>query len=186
MHRWYETGAAPAFRLRAGLGRPAMSMSTRDRPGAVPQPTGGRTFAELYCRRHGIELERYLPVVLHRTLPPLARPWISLIEWLRPEHLAGDYLFIIDVGRSRSYADYEEAVREFHRHGSNRGLWRGLLRLRVSAQRMRSLVREVYVRTEYVYVQIGGDDVAPAIPFIAAEQETPPTAGSAETRTEAG
>lgn len=159
-----------------------MPLSARDRPGVVPQPSGGRTFAELYCRRHGIELERYLPVVLHRTLSPLVRPWISLIEWLRPGHFAGDQLFIIEVGRSRSYADYEEAVRAFHRHGTNRGLWRGLLRLRVSAQRMRSLVREVYVRTEYVYVQAGGDDGVPASSFVTLEQGT----SSGETRTDAG
>lgn len=123
-----------------------------DSHGADDRPV---SFADHYCRRHGIYREGFMLAVLQQTLPPVFSPWFSLILFFRPEYFTADFGFIVAVGRGRRYADYDQAVREFSAHPANRGFLRRWLRLRVSTRRMRRLLREIYVQKFRV---LPGDD----------------------------
>lgn len=98
------------------------------------------TFAQRYCRRRGLAAEAYANAVLDETLYPHAR----LVRWLlRGEALTVDRRFVVNVGQLRQRRDYQDAVREFFMDRDGATWPRRVLRLRISARRMQSLVWEV-------------------------------------------
>ncbi|MCU0792881.1 MAG: hypothetical protein MUE42_08540 [Opitutaceae bacterium] len=100
-----------------------------------------RTFAELYCEQHGLPESDFVQSVWRETLYPHARIIASLIQVLKPRHFAADLEFAHDVGRIRRFRDYATEAEAFAHHPENRGLLRTIFNIRVSARRMRRLVR---------------------------------------------
>jgi hypothetical protein len=100
-----------------------------------------RTFAELYCEQRGLAESEFVQSVWRETLYPHARILASLIQVMKPRHFAADFEFAHDVGLIRRYRDYATEAEAFAHHPENRGIWRTVFNIRVSARRMRRLVR---------------------------------------------
>jgi hypothetical protein len=102
-------------------------------------------FRQIYCSRNGINEADYAEHLLQKALPPHARAFrlFSIVTFQNKNHFRSDFDFINNVGCLRHYSDYSQSVDEFHVHPWNqRTLLRGLLRLRVSTNRVRQIVRE--------------------------------------------
>ncbi len=94
-----------------------------------------RTFAELYCEKHGIPMERYGRSVFNRTLYAHARLLAWLINLVHREYFAPDRDFVEDVGRLRAYHDFIGSGLDFSHHPENRGFLRSVLRVRHASSR---------------------------------------------------
>ena len=102
-------------------------------------------FRQIYCSRNGINEADYAEHLLQKALPVHARAFrlFSIVTFQNKNHFRSDFDFINDVGCLRHYRDYNQSVDEFLVHPWNqRTLLRGLLRLRVSTNRVRQIVRE--------------------------------------------
>ncbi|MDD3180993.1 MAG: hypothetical protein PHQ04_11685 [Opitutaceae bacterium] len=99
-----------------------------------------KTFAELYCERHGIPLERFEQVVFQRCLYPQARLLYPVLRAWGEDYFAPDSEFVHSVGLLRQTAGFREDVSQFFSRRTNRGLMRGTLRLRMSAGRLKKLI----------------------------------------------
>lgn len=102
-----------------------------------------RTFAELYCEMHGLSIDDYARVILRRGLYLHARPLAPLLNLFSSEYFAADRDFVEDVGRLRHYHEFIGCGLDFSHHPENRGFMRSVLRLRVSTEKMRVLVKSV-------------------------------------------
>jgi hypothetical protein len=103
-----------------------------------------KTFAELYCERHGVPRPRYNAVVFRQALFPHARLLLVVVRSLSRLHFLADHEFVEDVGHIKGVGDFSYPLGSFIEHPANRGFLRRVLRLRVSARRMLHLVRSVY------------------------------------------
>jgi hypothetical protein len=123
------------------------------------------SFAEHYCRRHGIYHEGFLLVVLQRTLYPHVRPIFSLMLQMHPQLFSADFDFVVALGRTRSYSDFEFAAQAFCEHPANRGFLRRSLRMRISVRRVRRLLNEIYTRKMFVIPEeiSAGDSLSPFV-----------------------
>jgi hypothetical protein len=101
------------------------------------------TFAELYCARHGLAPDAYQQAVFRRVLYPHARPLAWLLPLLDRDYFAADLDLVRAAGLARKLGEYANDAEEFVHHPANRGALRRVLRLRVSARRLRALLREV-------------------------------------------
>ncbi len=99
------------------------------------------TFAELYCARHGLEPDAYLPTVFRRALYPHTRLVVTWLRLMDSDYFAADYDLVQAAGRIRSLRDYAGDAVEFNHHPANQGVLRRVLRLRVSVRRLRALIR---------------------------------------------
>ena len=102
-------------------------------------------FRQIYCSRNGISVSAYAEHLLQKALPLHARVFrkIPLVSLLNKNYFRPDFDFINDIGCLRHYSDYSQSVDEFHVDPwTKRTLLRGLLRLRVSTNRVRRIVRE--------------------------------------------
>jgi hypothetical protein len=100
-----------------------------------------KTFAELYCERHGIDLDQYAQEVMKRSLYPHARLLAGLVRALWPEHFTADLDFVRSVGRLRRFREFAYESEEFAHHPANRGFWRLTANVRVSSRALRRIVR---------------------------------------------
>jgi hypothetical protein len=102
-----------------------------------------RTFGEIFCERHNLPPESYIPEMLQRTLYPRARMVAPVIRLFAPGFFDADRDFVRAVGLIRRMEDLGDEVTEFHLHPRNRGFLRRALKIRVSCQRMSGVVGEV-------------------------------------------
>jgi len=122
-----------------------------------------RTFAELYCEKHGISIDDYARSVLRKTLYLQARPLAPLINLVHSDYFAPDRDFVEDVGRLRHYHDFIGCGLDFSHHPENRGFMRNVLRLRVSTEKMRVLAKSLLRQKESA--QPDADDKGTIEPF---------------------
>ncbi|MCS6244268.1 MAG: hypothetical protein H2172_10480 [Opitutus sp.] len=102
-------------------------------------------FRQIYCSHNGINEADYVEHLLQKALPLHARVFrkFPLVTLLNKNFFRPDFDFVNDIGCLRHYSDYSQSVDEFHVDPWNkRTLLRGLLRLRVSTNRVRQIVRE--------------------------------------------
>jgi len=102
-----------------------------------------RTFGELFCERYHVPPESYAREMLRRTLYRRARMIAPAIRFFSPNFFDADLDFARGVGLIRRAEDLGGEVTEFHLHPRNRGFLRCGLKLRVSCQRVSSLVGAV-------------------------------------------
>jgi hypothetical protein len=99
------------------------------------------TFRELYCDARRCRREEFVAHVFWRCLERPAVPLALFVGLLRPGYFAADRELILAAGRARTLREINEELADFARDPRNRGFGRGLLRLRVSADRLRRLAR---------------------------------------------
>ncbi len=126
-----------------------------------------KTFAELYCEKHGLRVEKYERMVLHRALYPHARLLAPLVEFLWPQHFAADLDFVRSVARLKRYREFFFESEEFAHHPANRGFWRLTAHVRISSRRLRRLVRS----TLHQDLEADADDDT-AVPFKIGDEDT--------------
>ena len=98
-----------------------------------------KTFRELYCERRGIAADRFERDLVGRSLHWQARPVYWLLG-LNKAYTSPDYEFVRGVGDLRNWKEYRNEAIEYHYHPHNRGFLRTVLRLRVSASRLQSVL----------------------------------------------
>jgi hypothetical protein len=101
-----------------------------------------RSFASRYCAKHGLRHSRYEQVVLRHSLHRAAWLLYPLLA-CRPSYFATDRELIRIAGGCRTLWDFDTEAKDYSVHPDNRGWLRGTLKLRLSARRLRRLVREV-------------------------------------------
>jgi len=101
-------------------------------------------FIDLYCQQQGIDPGEFAPHLFQRALYPQARPLVGLLGFLRRDYFQADRFFIEDVARLQCYEDFHLVGVDYSQHHSNGWFPRRVLRLRVSTERMRRIVREVF------------------------------------------
>jgi len=99
-------------------------------------------FIELYCQKRDISPDRFLEEVLAQALYPHAHILYVLLIWLHRDYGAADFEFINGVGRLSRLQDFWVEAEEFAHHPRNFGFLRQRLRLRVSARRLRRLMKK--------------------------------------------
>lgn len=104
-------------------------------------PMTEKTFAELYCEKHGLIPEDYEKVVLRRALYPHARLLAPFLRMIWPDHFAADLDFVRSVARLRRFREYFNEAEEFAHHPANRGFSRLTVNLRISSRTLRRMVR---------------------------------------------
>lgn len=127
-----------------------------------------KTFAELYCEKHGLKPEEYDGVVLQRALYPHARLVAPLVRLMSEEHFAADLDFVRSVARLRRFREFFYEAEEFAHHPANRGFWRLTANIRISSRALRRMVRA----TLHPELEAESDDHT-AVPFGGAATEKP-------------
>jgi len=127
------------------------------------------TFAELYCARHGLAPEAYVSAVFRRVLYPHARPCAAVIRLFHDDYFAADLDLVQAAGRLRAMEDFNLDAMEFRFHPANRGVLRRVLRLRVSAGRLRALIRVTLPET----TKSGPPTAGSSAPFIGSPSAGP-------------
>jgi hypothetical protein len=100
-----------------------------------------KTFRELYCERRGISTHDFEHELVHRSLHWQARPFYWLLGMNRA-YTSPDYEFVRCVGDLRQWKEYRNEAIEYHYHPHNRGFLRTVLRLRVSARRLQTVLEQ--------------------------------------------
>ncbi len=106
-----------------------------------------QSFAVLYCRQLDLPLAEFERHIFRRALYQHARPVAWLLAHGRKDYFRADGEFIEDVGRLTRYEDFFAVALDYSQHYSNGWYPRRVLRLRVSTERMRRLVRDVFKST---------------------------------------
>ena len=102
------------------------------------------TFAELYCQQRNLVPERFVEKLLAESLYPHAHIFFMFLVWLHADYGVADIDLIGGVGRLTRLEDYWAEAEDFAHHPRNHGLLRQRLRIRVSARRLRRLVKETF------------------------------------------
>ena len=135
-------------------------------------PMTEKTFAELFCEKHGLSAEKYERVLLRRALYPHARLLAPIVAFLWPQHFVSDLDFVRSVARLRRYREFFFESEEFAHHPANRGFWRSAAHIRISSRKLRRIVRATL--HQELDVEVDGSS---AVPFrLGAEAEGPITA----------
>jgi hypothetical protein len=124
---------APPFALRTGwhtasASRRLMGSSIR--------------FAEQYCQQHNLAPERFVERMLAQALYPHAHILYVILVWVHADFGAADLNFINGVGRLSRLQDFWVEAEEFGHHPRNFGFLRQRLLIRVSARRLRRLMKK--------------------------------------------
>ena len=98
-------------------------------------------FAERFCAKRQVHPADYEAVAFRLSLHRAARLLRPLLN-LNPNYFASDREFIRSVGRISRVADFAPEAQDFSYDPANRGFFHRTLRLRVSRQRLHSLVRD--------------------------------------------
>lgn len=101
-------------------------------------------FIDLYCQQQGIDAADFVAHIFERALYPQARPLTGLLGLIRRDYFQADRFFIDDVSRLQRYEEFHAIGVDYSQHHSNGWFLRRVLRLRVSTERMRRIVREVF------------------------------------------
>ncbi|MCF7689811.1 MAG: hypothetical protein K9M98_15265 [Cephaloticoccus sp.] len=101
------------------------------------------SMAERYCAKYGIPGEKFMRHIRRKALYPHARFIVPVLVLFNGDYLAADNDFIEDVGQITTYGEFSASVVEFIYHPANDGFRRRILRLRVSTERMRKLVKQI-------------------------------------------
>lgn len=72
---------------------------------------------------------------------------MPLITLFNGDYLAADNDFIHDVAQNTSYNEFFNSSFEYIHHPANRGFLRRFLRIRISTERMRRIVRKTMIPT---------------------------------------
>ncbi|WP_438483351.1 hypothetical protein [Oleiharenicola lentus] len=96
-----------------------------------------KTFRQLYCEREKIDPAQFDETVFRRSLYPQA--WLArgLLRLWNSDYFLPDYDFVNGVGGLAFHSDFRTELSEYYYHPRNRGFLRRVLRLRVSAERLR-------------------------------------------------
>lgn len=121
-------------------------------------------FATRYCAQHGVRPEDYETVVVQRALYGHARLLAPLVRMVWPDYFTADEEFVQNVGRLTRMRDFIHESEEFVHHPANHGFWRSVLYVRVSARKLRRIVRET-IRPEAAGETDRGEVVSGA-PFV--------------------
>lgn len=104
--------------------------------------TAKGTFAQIYCESNQIVREEFarhaMRYCLHAPIRWIGKPLIAL----RPDSFQADLELLTHCGLLTSSRTLEGELREFNFDYRNRGIWRGVLRQRVSTKRLRRVFRE--------------------------------------------
>jgi hypothetical protein len=100
-------------------------------------------FASLYCAQHELNAEQYQSHVRARAFYPHARFLVPVLLLFNGDYAAADNDFVQSVGQITAYHEFYASSSEFVYHPENRGVLRRLLRLRVSTDRFRRIVRDI-------------------------------------------
>ncbi|MBX3738687.1 MAG: hypothetical protein KF715_18475 [Candidatus Didemnitutus sp.] len=103
----------------------------------------GLSFRERYCSLHGINIAEFEEHLLPRALYFHARPFRGMLAAL-PDYFAADREFLRSVGDLRSRRFFHAEAGEYHTASGCRGVLHRLLRLRVSAERVRLIMEETW------------------------------------------
>lgn len=99
-------------------------------------------FAEHYCDLHKLTLDEFPRHLRKHALYPHARFIVPILTLFNGDYLAADNDFIQDVGQLTRYNDFFGSSFEYIHHPANRGFLRRVLRLRISTERMRRIIRK--------------------------------------------
>ena len=99
-------------------------------------------FAVQFCQRRNLAPERFVEEALAHALYPHAHILYAILVWLHPDFGAADVDFINGVGRLSRLQDFWGEAEEFAHHPRNFGFLRQRLRIRVSARRLRRLMKK--------------------------------------------
>ena len=99
-------------------------------------------FAEQYCQQHNLAPERFVERVLAEALYPHAHVLYVILVRVHPDFGAADLDFISGVGRLSRLEDFWVEAEDFGHHPQNFGFLRQRLRIRVSARRLRRLMKK--------------------------------------------
>ncbi|WP_052362236.1 hypothetical protein [Geminisphaera colitermitum] len=117
-----------------------------------------RTFEELYCEQREIPRGDFARHVLLESLHPTARVLYPLIVRMSPDYFEADLELVESAGELRSMRGFGVEVARLLCHPGHRGLWRGLLDLRISVSRLQRLMRRtLYPELFNVNVGFGGE-----------------------------
>jgi hypothetical protein len=98
-------------------------------------------FAELFCQKRDLTPDRFVEEVLAQALYPHAHILYVLLVWLHRDYGAADLDFVNGVGRLARLPDFWVEAEEYAYHPRNFGFLRQRLRIRVSARRLRRLMK---------------------------------------------
>ncbi len=104
------------------------------------------TFAESYCVKHGLAPASFAEDALRHALYPHARLFLPLCRIFSSNHFAADLDLVRAAGVLRRVRDLGDEITDFNHHPANCGFWRVQLRLRISTQRLRTLMRATLPR----------------------------------------
>lgn len=97
-----------------------------------------KTFRELYCEQHRIPPDRFERELVRHSLHRHALPVYWLLG-LNRDYTSPDLDFVRGVGELRNRREFRNEAAEYYYHPHNRGLLRGLLKLRVSSHRLQRI-----------------------------------------------
>lgn len=126
------------------MGRALVYWRRKVHKGRLPSRMKSVRFIDLYCQQQGIEAADFEAHIFDRALYPAARPLAGILGFFRRDYFQADRFFIEDVARLRRYEDFHAIGIEYSQHHSNGWFLRRVLRLRVSTERMRRIVRDVF------------------------------------------
>ncbi len=101
-----------------------------------------KTFRELYCERQGIASELFERALLRRCLYTHARVLYWLLLLLGRGYFAADLDFVREAGELKYRRDLRNEIADFRCHPAARGFMHRVLRLRVSADRLRRIFEQ--------------------------------------------
>jgi hypothetical protein len=99
-------------------------------------------FAQIYCEQNRLDQSKFTKKVVSRCLHFPVRLISPILISLNPDMFEADYELVSHTGTLKSSRKLEQEIRQFNADYRNRGMWRGLLRQRVSTHRLRKLFRD--------------------------------------------
>jgi len=99
-------------------------------------------FAVQFCQKRNLAPERFVERVLAEALYPHAHILYVILVRMHPDFGAADLDFINGVGRLWRLEDFWAEAEDFGHHPRNFGFLRRRLRIRVSARRLRRLMKK--------------------------------------------
>lgn len=101
-------------------------------------------FSSAYCEKYGCDPGAFESRVFWRCLYRHALPVAGLIRFFRPDYFVDDIRTIRQLGAARNAEEYRHEIDAFgYLNRRHRGFDRRRLRIRVSGQRLMSLMSEV-------------------------------------------
>ena len=103
------------------------------------------TLLSCLASQRGISEEAAQRLLFRRGVGPWKWPFVWLLNHRRPEVFRADKEVLRFVAQARNRAQFEDVIETIHsRLVPEQPFWRGLLGLRVSSGRLRSLAYEVF------------------------------------------